>query len=160
MNGAILLTKLSQYDNEKFDLFKIYVDATKRNFNEIEAEFDTCIKDIKFLSDVQLDFEWLTNSAVRLNTTRRDVRMLCDDVCMILGSRISDLCKNKCFITSPSKFEDYCPYPKDSFVVYGKVDNEDTIKKLMLNGEHIKIVDTKLETTPYYNIYCSQLILV
>lgn len=152
MDNAILLTKLNNYENKDFELYKYYINATSFNFINETIEFNVCMQSLKELIEKQYDFEWLAENAKIFEVSRRDFRSLCDDVCILLGNRIEELCKytKVPIYTKPSKFEDYCPFANEIMVVYGNFNNYVTIE-----GKHYIIIDTKLESTPYYNIYCN-----
>lgn len=154
MDNAVLLTKLSNYDDVSFDLFNYYVNATSKTFADNIEEFNTCIENIKKLTELQYDFSWLSENANEFGCNRRDFKTLCDDVCSLLGNRINELCKHTKtpIVTKPSNFEDYCPYSKEMLVAYGS-----SITSVRVDGKLCKIIETKLESTPYYNIYISQL---
>lgn len=154
MNNAILLIQLSNLNDDSFELFNYYKIGTTKVFEDEIATFNACVNALKNLINLQYDFEWLTINAKKFETTRRDFRNLCDDVCDLLGNRIEELCKHtrKPIITKPTKFEDYCPFPSDSLVVYGN-----QISNISIDGKLYKIVNTKIESTPYYTIYCNQI---
>ena len=119
MDKAILLTKLNNYENTDFELYKYYLDATSKLYTSEKVEFETCMNDIKILTNKQYDFDWLTENSKIFECNRREFKALCDDVCVILGNRINELCKHtrEPIITKPSKFEDYCPFETESLVV-------------------------------------------
>ena len=155
MDKAILLTKLATFNDDNFEPYRYYLDATSNVFEDEKEEFDTCIVDLKKLVDCQYDFAWLSENATTMGCNRREFKALCDDVCVLLGNRIDELCKHtrNPIFTKPSKFEDYCPFANEVYVVYGN-GNETTIKH---DGKVYKVIETKLESTTYYNIYISQL---
>lgn len=155
MDKAILLTKLATFNDNNFEPYRYYLDATSTVFEDEKDEFDTCIEDLKKLVDYQYDFAWLSENASIMECNRREFKALCDDVCVLLGNRIDELCKHtrNPIFTTPSKFEDYCPFTNEAYVVYGN-NNENTIKH---DGKVYRVIETKLESTPYYNIYVSQL---
>lgn len=151
---VVLLTKLSTMDDRSYELFDYYVIATSQTFeNEVE-EFNTCIKCLQKLSDNQYDFAWLTENAKQLDASRRDFRNLCDNVCVLLGNRIEELCKHTRapIVTAPANFDGACPFGSEQLVAYGNVDT--TVR---VDGVLCKVVDTKIESTPYYNIKCSMI---
>lgn len=154
MDKAVLLTKLSSYNDKSFELYDYYLNATSKSFADEKDEFDTCIASIKKLTDRQYDFAWLSENAAEFECNRREFKALCDDVCVLLGNRIDELCKHtrNPIVTKPTKFEDYCPFSTEALVAYGS--NVETVR---VDGKVCKIVETKLESTPYYNIYVSQI---
>lgn len=157
MNSAILLTKLGAYEDTSFELYKYYVDATSKSFIDPVTEFNTCIEDIKKLTNYQYDFAWLSENASKFEVNRRDFKTLCDDVCVLLGNRVQELCKHtrSYIVTKPSKYEDYCPFSSETLVAYG---NPNTIKSsnyVSYDGNKYSIIDCKLEESPYYIVYCS-----
>ena len=155
MDKAVLLTKLSNYDDTSFELFQYYLNATSKSFVDEKEEFDTCISSITRLTEKQYDFRWLSENASKFECNRRDFKALCDDVCVLLGNRINEICRrdnDRPIITIPSKFEDYCPFVNESLVAYGNC--TDAIR---IDGKLCKIIDTKLENTPYYSIYVHSL---
>lgn len=155
MDKAILLTRLTKCEDENNELYQCYKDATKKYFDTEEKKFNQLIKDIKYLSNIQYDFSKLSEGAKSFDITRRDYRELCDMVCMIIGDSISDLCNHtrNGIITSPSKFEDYCPFYSNDLVVYGNSDN----KVFLYEGKKYYLIETKVEETPYYTIHCSSI---
>lgn len=155
MDKAVLLTKLSSYNDKNFELFAYYLNATTASFADEKEEFDTLISNIKTLTEKQYDFSWLAENAAEFDCNRRDFKSLCDDVCVLLGNRIDELCRHthgRPIITKPTKFEDYCPFPNETLVAYGNCNG--TIR---VDGRICKIVDTKLENTPYYSVYVNSL---
>lgn len=154
MDKAVLLTKLSGYNDRSFELYEHYLNATSKSFVDEKEEFDTCISSIKKLTEKQYDFGWLSENAAEFECNRRDFKALCDDVCVLLGNRIDELCKHtrNPIVTKPTKFEDYCPFTSETLVAYGS-----NVTEVRVDGKVCRVVDTKLESTPYYNIYVSQL---
>lgn len=155
MDKAVLLTKLSNYDDKSFELYEHYLNATSKSFVDEKEEFDTCIASIKLLTEKQYDFGWLSENAAEFDCNRRDFKALCDDVCILLGNRINELCRHnngRPIITKPTKFEDYCPFSNETLVAYGNCNS--TIR---IDGKVCKLVDTKLENTPYYSVYVHSL---
>ncbi|MBQ8218340.1 MAG: hypothetical protein IJZ79_03450 [Bacilli bacterium] len=157
MNNAILLTKLNNYDDMSFELYKYYVDATSKSFADNAIEFSTCIEDIKKLTNYQYDFGWLSENASKFGVNRRDFKSLCDDVCVLLGNRIQELCSHtrEYIITKPSKYEDYCPFSSEALVAYGNPANINRSNIVKCDGQQYSIIDCKLEESPYYIVYCS-----
>ena len=157
MNNAILLTKLSKMDDLSFELYTYYIDATSKSFLDEITEFNTCINDLKKLTECQYDFAWLSKNASKFEVNRRDFKSLCDDVCMLLGNRIEELCKhNKTpIVTKPTKYEDYCPFASEELVAYGRIPYSHGNNNIIFDGNSYNIIDTKLEISPYYTIYCN-----
>lgn len=155
MDKAILLTRLTKYEDTNNPLYQCYIDATQKTFDTEEKKFTQLINDIKYLTEIQYDFSLLSKGADIFDITRRDYRELCDMVCMIIGDSISDLCNHtrNGIITVPSRFEDYCPFYSNDIVVYGNSDN----KVFMYEGKKYYLIETKLEETPYYTIKCSSI---
>lgn len=153
-NVVVLLTKLSNLSDQSYELFNYYLIATNKTFSDEVEEFETCIKSLAELSDRQYDFAWLTENAKRLEASRRDFRDLCEAVCVLIGNRIDELCKYSRvpIITKPTKFEGACPFGSEALVAYGNV--EGSVK---VDGVTCKIIETKIESTPYYNIKCSMI---
>lgn len=157
MTNPILLTKLSKYDNKSFELFQFYLNATSSSMENAVEEFNICINNIKYLTEKQYDFAWLSENAKKFEVNRRDFKNLCDDVCILLGNRIEELCKHsrETIVSKPTRYEDYCPFSQSDLVEYGsKHSIGDTFT---FDGTRYVVFDTKLESTPYYNIYCSAL---
>lgn len=154
MDKAILLTKLNKCEDESNIVYACYINATSKSFENDIIAFEQHIKDIKVLNAIQYDFTILSEEASKMELTRRDYRELCDAVCMIIGDRINELCKysKEPIITKPSQFEDYCPFPNEDKVVYGSVNNS-----FRFFGETYIVVNTKLEETPYYTIWCNEI---
>lgn len=154
MTSPVLLTKLSKFNNTDFELFNMYCNATSKSFETVADEFNTCIDNIKYLTEKQYDFSWITENAKVFEVNRRDFKNLCDDVCMLLGNRLEELCKysRTPVIVKPSKYDDYCPMNSEDLVVYG---NYREGERFSYDGKRYAIVDTKLESCPYYNIYCN-----
>lgn len=155
--NPILLTKLSKYDDKSFELFHFYLNATSSISEDSTEDFNVCIDNLKYLTNKQYDFKWLSENAAAFGVNRRDFKSLCDDVCVLLGYKIEEICKysKEHIITRPTRFEDYCPFNDGDLVEYGyKIDIDDNIK---YNGDRYRVIDKKLESTPYYNIYCSLL---
>ena len=155
MDKAILLTKLSQCEDETNFLYLSYLDATQTEFESETKKFETLISELKTLSELQYNFNELSTKAQEFGISRRDYRELCDMVCIIIGDSITELCKytKDGIVTVPTKFEDYCPFYSTSLVVYGS-NIHDTVK---YEGKIYKVLDTKLEQSQYYSIYCSTL---
>lgn len=154
MDKAILLTKLNKCNDESNIVYACYINATVKSFDNDIMAFNQHIKDIKILNAIQYDFTILSEEARKMELTRRDYRELCDAVCMIIGDRINELCKHsrEPIITEPTHFEDYCPFANAEKVVYGNVP-----VNFKYFGEYYKVIDTKLEESPYYTIYCSEI---
>lgn len=157
MDKAVLLTKLHNYNDKSFELFNYYLDGTSKSFADNITEFETCINDIKKLTDYQYDFAWLSENAETFGVNRREFKALCDDVCAILGNRVQELCAHtrEPIITKPTKYEDYCPFSSENLVVYGNPSIFGS--RFMFDGNRYRIVDSKLENSPYYSIYCSSI---
>ena len=155
MDKAILLTRLTKCEDENNELYQCYKDAIQKYFDTEEKKFTQLIKDIKYLSNIQYDFSKLSEGAKSFSITRRDYRELCDMVCILIGDSLTELCKytKDGIVTAPTKFEDYCPFYSTSLVVYGS-NIHDTVK---YEGKTYKVLDTKLEQSQYYSIYCSTL---
>jgi len=158
MDKAVLLTKLIQSQDNPSDLYEYYLDATSRVFESETDAFNKCVKDLKVLSDMQYDFEWLKYEAFSFGVSRRDYKDLMDSVCVLLGERINELCKltRNGIVTSPTQFEDYCPFNHEDLVLYAIYN----INSVEYDGNMYSVVDTKLEETPYYTIYCNKLELM
>lgn len=154
MDKAVLLTKLTRCEDESNIVYACYINATSKSFENDIMAFEQHIKDIKVLTAIQYDFTILSEEAAKMEITRRDYRELCDAVCMIIGDRIDEICRHsrEPIVTKPSQFEDYCPFSHADKVVYGNVDD-----KFRFFGEMYKVVDAKLEESPYYTIWCSEI---
>ena len=152
MSNPTLLRDLIEQEDTNNILYKCYNDSIIE-YENIEDKFHILIEDIKQLSELQYDFKLLTSTAKKFNVSRRDCRDLCDMICEILGDDITSLCRQNSIVVSPSKYEDYCPYSNESLVLYGNADKN----YIKYDGKIYGIVDTKLEETPYYTIYCSLL---
>jgi len=157
MNNAILLTKLNNYDDTSFELYQYYINATSKSFSDPAQEFSTCIENIKRLTSCQYDFGWLSENAKQFGVNRRDFKALCDDVCVLLGNRIQELCEHtrEYIVTKPSKYEDYCPFPSEALVAYGNPKNIALPNIVNCDGSKYTLIDSKLEESPYYIVYCS-----
>ena len=152
MTDAILLNKLiTDFNNDDNFLFQCYKHSlSESGFTE---SFNQCISDLKALSNLSYDFKQLTNYATSMNITRRDIRQLCEILSSILGETITQLCNQnrELIITTPSRFEDFCPYPKAELVLYSTSISDIPIK---YDSYMYKIIESKPENTPYYYIYC------
>ena len=157
MDNAILLTKLNNCNDMSFELYRYYIDATSKSFSDSITEFNTCINDIKKLTDYQYDFSWLCDNASIFGVNRRDFKSLCDAVCVLLGNRIQELCEHtkSYIVTKPTKYEDYCPFALEDLVAYGNPANINQSNIVTYDGKKYIIVDSKLEESPYYIIHCS-----
>lgn len=123
MTNPTLLNMLIK--NECIDImaYRCYKDTLIEYANDID-KFNLLIADIKLLSDIQYDFQTLSIESKKLNITRRDYRELCDMICIIIGDVINEMNKyNQLIVTRPSQFEDYCPFPHEDLVAYGKVND-------------------------------------
>lgn len=152
--NAILLYKLHSYKDKSFELYTHYENVIKDSDSPAET-FNRCIDSIKYLSEKQYDFQWVSSQSKEFGCFRKDFVELCDSVCQILGDKINDLCKSFAIITKPTKYEDYCPFSSETLVVYGKSYQPGT--PVQYDGKRYRIVDSKLENTPYYSIYCNAL---
>lgn len=152
MDKAILLNKLINAEQSS-KLYDCYINATSNNFENETETFNICIADLKFLSEKQYDFEWLKKEAADFGVSRRDFKNLCDSICVLLGDKINELCKysKTGIVTKPTRYEDYCPFTSEDLVVYGK----NNLLYITYDGYDYNIIETKLEETPYYTIYCS-----
>ena len=155
MDNVLLLNKLANFDNKEFELYTFYADATTVTYEDSCQELSTLFNDLRLLTDYQYDFEWLTATSKAMGCNRREIKALSDDVCILLGKRIEDVCKytKELIVVKPSNIEDYCPFSSESLVAYGSY-NTGSVK---YDGNTYKIVDTKLESSPYYNIYVNRL---
>ena len=108
----------------------------------------------KGCEDIEKEYFYLDSNAKIFEVNRRDFKNLCDDVCILLGNRLEELCKYSRIpvIVKPSKYDDYCPMNSENLVVYG---NHREGERFSYDGKRYVIVDTKLESCPYYNIYCN-----
>ena len=154
MNIVILLNKLNTCEDQNLELYQHYLNAVYNRHDNLVDEFNACIDSIKYLTNKQYDFNWLSENSKIFNVTRRDFRELCDSVCVLLGNKINDIGKQtkEPIITKPTRYEDYCPYNNENLVLYGNYDGP-----IRIDGKLYNKIDTKLESTPYYNIYCSML---
>jgi hypothetical protein len=153
MDQAVLLNKLMNCKDESIELYRFYLYALDMSLEPVDM-FNKCINAIKYLVDKQYDFQWIFVNAKQFNVTRKDFKDLCDDVCMILGDRINEICKYSKFpiITKPTNFENYCPFNSDTLVVYGEF-----TEPVKYEGKIIRTIETKTEKTPYYCIHCTSL---
>ena len=154
MENAILLTKLYNYNDKSLELYKYYDEAINRTHSEVD-DFNTCMNNLKTLVDKQYDFEWLTVNAQTFGVTRRDFRELCDSVCFIIGNAIEEICKyiKSPIIAAPSRLDEHCPFPTNDLVAYGN-SNLERYQYIIVDGKSHRVVETKVEQTPYYRIYC------
>lgn len=164
MSDVILLNKLSRFNDDDFDLYRYFKDATSKSFADETEELDTLRSDLILLSEKQYDFAgWLTKSAKALGCKRNECMGLCEDVCKLLGNRIQELCDHVRIpiIASPTKMsansalEVKCPYSSEYLVAYGScIENAESVK---VDGKVCKVIETKLEVSPYYTIKISSL---
>lgn len=154
MNIVILLNKLNTCEDQNLELYQHYLNAVYNRHDNLVDEFNACIDSIKYLTNKQYDFNWLSENSKIFNVTRRDFRELCDSVCVLLGNKLNDIGKQtrEPIITEPTRYEDYCPYNNEKLVLYGNYDGP-----IRIDGKLYNKIDTKLESTPYYNINCSML---
>lgn len=154
MDKALLITKLNKCEDTNNVLYNCYSNAFQNNYESLSEEFDQHIADLKTISEIMYDFDSLTTESAKFGISRRDYRELCDMVCTIIGDRINEICKQskEPIITKPSKFEDYCPFTSDDMVVYGNID-----RLFKYDGEIYRVVESKLEETPYYIVYCNSI---
>ena len=123
-----------------------------KNHKTLKQLFDILI----WLLEKDYDFEFITKEASLLETDKRTLRSLIDSLCDYCGENIEDIItQNTYIISEPSNFEDYCPFPKEEIVLYC---NNATLKNtIKYDGYQYKIINYKLENTPYYSIYCYQI---
>ena len=74
MTSPVLLTKLSKFNNTDFELFNMYCNATSKSFETVADEFNTCIDNIKYLTEKQYDFSWITENAKTFEVNRGDFK--------------------------------------------------------------------------------------
>ena len=115
-------------------------------------DFETIIDKLKETLDYEYDFSFLTLESKKLNTNRKELKNLLEILAEMLGDKIKDI-GEKVNITTPSRFEDYCPFPRENKVLYTnrRFEIGDLIQ---YDGNTYTIIDKKLESTPYYEIYC------
>lgn len=154
MEAGILLKKLIDSDNKDSLLYKSYQDSLNSGFTTLEEAFDTCIEDLKKLSDAQYDFDWLTKEAPLLGIKRNDCRDLCDHLCFMLGAKIEDLCYKPVF-TKSSNY-DNCPIRAD-LVMYCKHPFAADTGITSYDRDNFTIISSKLEETPYYKVYIHEI---
>lgn len=164
MSDVILLNKLSRFNDDDFDLYRYFKDATSKSFEDETEELDTLRSDLILLSEKQYDFAgWLTKSAKALECKRNECMGLCEDVCKLLGNRIQELCNHVRIpiIASPTKMsansalEVKCPYSSEYLVAYGSC--TENAKSVNVDGKVCKVIEAKLEVSPYYTIKISLL---
>lgn len=154
MEVVVLLDKLNSYNDESFELYRYYKIATTTDYS-VES-FNNCINSLKDLVNKQYDFKnYIMPNATMFGCNRRDFTQLIDAVCTLLGNKIDEIskCSRIPIITSPSNFEDYCPFPSEDLVLYGKTN----CYSVYHDGKQYRVIESKLESTPYYNIYCNTL---
>ena len=152
-NNAVLLNKLINCNDTSIELYRHYLKTKLNSSFDVSGTFNSYIDSIKYLSDKPFDFQWVITNAKQFDCTRRDFIKLCDDICMILGKCVEELCchAREPIITKPTKM-DNCPFSSAELVLYGnKVDS------VKYDGYIYKVADTKLEATPYYTIYANLL---
>lgn len=158
MTDALLLNKLiNDFDKNTF-LYQCYEDS--KDESDIIQAFNKCVDDLKKLSDLSYNFEELTAYSKKYDIARRDVRQLCEVLSAILGDSITQLCSNsrELIITAPSKFEDFCPFPKYELVVYTLGNSDIRVgSQVRYDGYMYEVVDSRPENTPYYYINCNLL---
>ena len=164
MSDVILLNKLSRFNDDDFDLYRYFKDATSKSFEDETEELDTLRSDLILISEKQYDFAgWLTKSAKALECKRNECIGLCEDVCKLLGNRIQELCNHVRIpiIASPTKMsansalEVKCPYSSEYLVAYGSC--TENAKSVNVDGKVCKVIEAKLEVSPYYTIKISLL---
>lgn len=153
MDAAILLKRLIDSENTDTTIYKAYKNAIDNSYQSPNEEFTKCIEGLKILSQTQYDFKVLANESKLFDLSRRDYRELCDMICFMLGDKIKDLCIKPIF-TKPTQFEDYCPFVKNDIVIYSIKPLTPGFRIVNDDKETYHIIDSKLETTPYYEIYC------
>lgn len=157
MTEAILLNRLiNEHNNEDSFLYQCYKHSQITIVDSIRA-FDQCVSDLKDLSDLSYDFNALSEYSKSHGFTRRDIRQLCEALSSILGEAITELCSqgDGYIITTPTCFEDFCPFPKAELVLYGVKEKTVAVGKTVnYNGYTYEVVETRPENTPYYFIYC------
>ena len=116
------------------------------------SDFNTVINKLKETLDYEYDFTFLTSEAKKFETNRKELRGLLESLSEMLGEKINDIAEEINFV-SPSRFEDYCPFPREEKVLYTnrRFEIGDLIQ---YDGNTYTIIDKKLESTPYYEIYC------
>lgn len=148
-SDSILLQKFITDDiNPSSDLGLIY-EAIRQN-----TPFTQLVQQIKYCLEKSYDFKYLSEEGAKLNVSRRDVRSLLDVFAEMLGNKIEELADHEYLFVPPTKLEDYCPYPSEVLVLYT---NKPLDNLPMYDGYKWDIIDTRLEETPYYSIYCSQI---
>lgn len=159
MESSVLLRKLISDGNDSISVYRAYQDTINNSYTTLAEAFNQCVLDIKITEEAQYDFNYLMREAERLTTifgekvTRKDYRDLLEEICQRLGDKITDVCCKPVF-TKPSKSE-YCPFNNEALVVY--CTKPMTIDSAIINDddrESYKIVDVKIEDTPYYRVYC------
>lgn len=155
LNNAVVLKRLIESKNEDLSAYKGYLIAISGYQNSSrEDSFNQCINSLKILTDLQYDFEKLTNESQKLSVSRRDYRNLCDQICQMIGDKIQDLCIMPLY-SKATNYENACPFSSDSFLMYTKkpVDLSLSSNIITYDGNLYKIIETKREETPYYTIY-------
>lgn len=153
MNNPVLFSKLVNYDNESFPLFKIYIDATSRTFENSIVEFETCAKDLMELANLQYDFEWLAEQAETFETTRREFKFLCDDVCILLGNRLVEACRHSSqpIVTTVKIDLDKPTATSTDLVMYGITSTPPSY--IWYDGDYYNVLNTRLDENSKFNYY-------
>ena len=157
-NDAILLNKVIKCEQPDNFLYQCYLDTNKKLYDT--ENFNNLINDLKILCEMQYDFSLLSSESKKFNVNRRDYKAMCEMICVLIGDAIKDICNHsrEPIITSPTNFEDYCHFKSAELVLYGNSNLEDSI--ITYDGKKYKVVDSQVEQTPYYMIYCNLLELL
>ena len=155
LDDAVVLKRLIESKNEELSAYKGYLISISSEPNSSrEASFKQCIDSLKALTDVQYNFQVLTDEAQKLKVSRRDYRNLCDNICQMLGDKIQELCIVPVY-SQATNYENACPYSSNSFIMYTTkpVDIALSSNRIIYDGNLYKMIETKREETPYYTIY-------
>ena len=148
-NSVRLLQKFINDEAAPSELLDIYLCIKNNN------SFEQVLSCLKKAIEKTYDFEFLSNEAILLQTNRREIVALLNVFAEMLGNKIEALCDVEYIFTSPSKFEDYCPFPSNDLVLYTNRPVDTQI--VIYDGDRYNILSKKLEDTPYYKIWCYEL---
>ena len=124
-------------------------------YNYIKANnhtFEELIRKIEEVSDLTLDFEFLSKEAKLLVTQRTEIQRLLNDFADMIGGNVEDLCSKDLIFTAPTKL-DGCPFSSEALVLYTNRPLNEGVK-VKYDGDFYTIVSKKLEDTGYYKIWC------
>lgn len=148
---AVLLQQFVEDNiNENSKLIDVYKSIMNNNYH-----FDYIVQQLKSVLDYSYDFDFLSKEAELIEVNRRDIRKLLDVFADLLGNKIEQMCNEDYIFTKPTKFEDYCAFPRAEIVLY--TNRPADLEIIRHDGDVYKILSHKLEASPYYEIKCYEL---